>query len=66
MAAEGIVWMVRQPPPTPGGASRMFALRQREGIMESQIDQPATVAPPVELYSGLAEATVSEFEEPYS
>jgi hypothetical protein len=44
----------------------MFALREREGIMKTRIDRPATVAPPVELHSGLAEATESEFEEPYS
>ncbi|HXA33525.1 MAG TPA: SDR family NAD(P)-dependent oxidoreductase [Acidimicrobiales bacterium] len=66
VAAEGIMWMVRQPPSYSGQRESMFALRQREGIMKTQIDQPATVAPPVELYRGLAEATESEFEEPYS
>ena len=33
VAAEGIVWMVRQPPGYSGRRESMFALRRREGIM---------------------------------
>jgi citronellol/citronellal dehydrogenase len=65
VAAEGILWMVRQPPAYSGRRESMFALRQREGIMASRIAQPVTEAPPVELYDGLVTATESYFEEPY-
>jgi hypothetical protein len=43
----------------------MFALRHREGIMASRVAHPATVAPPVELYDGLAVITPTAFAEPY-
>jgi citronellol/citronellal dehydrogenase len=65
VAAEGIVWMVRQPPAYSGRRESMFALRHREGIMASRIPHPATVAPPVELYDGLAAVTTTAFAEPY-
>jgi NAD(P)-dependent dehydrogenase (short-subunit alcohol dehydrogenase family) len=66
VAAEGILWMVRQPPVYSGRRESMFALRQREGIMASRIAHPATEAPPVELYDGLVAGTESYFEEPYA
>jgi citronellol/citronellal dehydrogenase len=65
VAAEGIVWMVRQPLSYSGRRESMFALRQREGIMASRIARPATEAPPVELHNGLVAGTESYFEEPY-
>jgi NAD(P)-dependent dehydrogenase (short-subunit alcohol dehydrogenase family) len=65
VAAEGILWMVRQPAAYSGRRESMFALRQREGIMASRIAKPVTEAPPVELYNGLVAATESYFEEPY-
>jgi NAD(P)-dependent dehydrogenase (short-subunit alcohol dehydrogenase family) len=65
VAAEGIVWMVRQPPEYSGRRESMFALRHREGIMASRVPHPATVAPPVELYDGLAVVTPTAFVEPY-
>ncbi|MDQ1360646.1 MAG: citronellol/citronellal dehydrogenase [Acidimicrobiaceae bacterium] len=65
VAAEGILWMVRQPESYSGRRESMFALRQREGIMASRIAQPVTEAPPVELYDGLVASTESYFEEPY-
>jgi len=65
VAAEGIVWMVRQPPAYSGRRESMFALRHREGIMASRVAHPATVAPPVELYDGLAVITPTAFAEPY-
>ena len=66
VAAEGIVWMVRQPADYSGRRESMFALRQREGIMPTRIAAPTTVAPPTELYNGLAETSGDDyFEEPY-
>ena len=46
VAAEGIVWMVRQPVGYSGHRESMFALRHREGIMASRIANPVTEAPP--------------------
>jgi NAD(P)-dependent dehydrogenase (short-subunit alcohol dehydrogenase family) len=66
VAAEGILWMVRQPPSYTGRRESMFALRQREGIMPTRIAAPTTDAPPTELYNGLAETSGDDyFEEPY-
>jgi citronellol/citronellal dehydrogenase len=65
VAAEGIVWMVRQPVTYSGRRESMFALRHREGIMASRVRHPATHAPPVELYDGLVAATQTTFVEPY-
>ncbi len=66
VAAEGIVWMARQPVSYSGHRESMFALRHREGIMATRIAQPATEAPPTELFDGLV-ASVNDgyFEEPY-
>jgi citronellol/citronellal dehydrogenase len=65
VAAEGILWMVRQPPSYSGRRESMFALRQREGIMASRVAHPATEAPPVGLANGVVIATGSAFAEPY-
>jgi citronellol/citronellal dehydrogenase len=65
VAAEGIVWMVSQPPAYSGRRESMFALRHREGIMASRVPHPAAAAPPVELYDGLVAVTGSTFAEPY-
>jgi citronellol/citronellal dehydrogenase len=66
VAAEGILWMVRQPSDYSGRRESMFALREREGIMPTRIAAPTTVAPPTELYNGLAETSGDDyFEEPY-
>jgi NAD(P)-dependent dehydrogenase (short-subunit alcohol dehydrogenase family) len=65
VAAEGIVWMVRQPPGYSGRRESMYGLRHREGIMSSRIGAPATVAPPVELLNGLVTVADAGFEEPY-
>ncbi|HEX3981241.1 MAG TPA: SDR family NAD(P)-dependent oxidoreductase [Acidimicrobiales bacterium] len=65
VAAEGIVWMVSQPTAYSGRRESMFALRHREGIMASRVPHPATVAPPVELFDGLAAVTATAFVEPY-
>jgi citronellol/citronellal dehydrogenase len=65
VAAEGIVWMVRQPASYSGRRESMFALRHREGIMAPQIPAPPTEAPPVELHDGLVALSDSGFVEPY-
>ncbi len=65
VAAEGIVWMVRQPPGYSGRRESMFALRRREGIMTSRVPAPQATAPPQELYDGLAPVGDAGFEEPY-
>jgi citronellol/citronellal dehydrogenase len=66
VAAEGIVWMVRQPVEYSGHRESMYALRHREGIMASRIANPVTEAPPTELFDGLVPSTGdSYFEEPY-
>jgi NAD(P)-dependent dehydrogenase (short-subunit alcohol dehydrogenase family) len=65
VAAEGILWMVRQPTAYSGRRESMFALRQREGIMATRSSAPATEAPPVELLNGLVTVPDSGFEEPY-
>jgi citronellol/citronellal dehydrogenase len=65
VAAEGIVWMAGQPPSYSGRRESMYALRHREGIMASRVPTPTTVAPPVELFDGLAAVSQAGFEEPY-
>ena len=66
VAAEGIVWMVRQPATYSGRRESMFALRHREGIMATRIAHPATDAPPTDLFDGLVPSSgASYFEEPY-
>ncbi len=66
VAAEGIVWMLRQPPSYSGRREGMFGLRHREGIMASQAavrnDGPAPVS---ELLDGLAPPAATTFREPY-
>jgi citronellol/citronellal dehydrogenase len=66
VAAEGIVWMARQPVSYSGRRESMFGLRHREGIMASRLAHPPTEAPATELFDGLAPAVGPDFfEEPY-
>ncbi len=66
VAAEGILWMIRQPPRYSGHRESMFGLRQREGIMASRAARPYDgAAPPTELYAGLAPVEASHYKEPY-
>ncbi len=65
VAAEGIVWMVRQPPGYSGRRESMYALRKREGIMATRSTAPASEPPPVDLLNGLVHVPVAGFEEPY-
>lgn len=67
VAAEGIVWMLRQPPSYSGRREGMYALRHREGIMASRAERlDDGPAPPTELFDGLAPRGQSTFREPYS
>ena len=65
VAAEGIVWMVRQPASYSGRRESMFALRRREGIMASRVAKPPTQPPPTDLGDGLVTVGTTTFEEPY-
>ena len=65
VAAEGIVWMVRQPSSYSGRRESMFDLRRREGIMASRVAHPVDEPPPVEMTNGLVSATETAFVEPY-
>jgi citronellol/citronellal dehydrogenase len=64
--AEGILWMVRQPPDYSGRRESMHGLRHREGIMPSRAQRPYDgPSPPTELLNGLAPIGESHFKEPY-
>jgi citronellol/citronellal dehydrogenase len=65
VAAEGIVWMVRQPTAYSGRRESMFELREREGIMASRASRPYTARPPTDLWNGLAAPMALTFREPY-
>jgi NAD(P)-dependent dehydrogenase (short-subunit alcohol dehydrogenase family) len=66
VAAEGIVWMLRQPPGYSGRRESMYALRVREGIMPSRAAHPyAGPPPPEEFFNGLAPVGETTFREPY-
>ncbi len=67
VAAEGVLWMLRQPGSYSGRRESMVGLRQREGIMATRAATPIPDAPPTtELFEGLAPATETMFEEPYA
>ena len=59
VAAEGIVWMLRQPLPYTGWRESMYQLGQREGIMQSRAkrrtDRPIRVT---EVFNGLYTETL--------
>jgi hypothetical protein len=53
VAAEGIVWMLQQPPDYTGQCESMHALRQREGIMATRAPSPYDgPTPPTTLVHG--------------
>jgi NAD(P)-dependent dehydrogenase (short-subunit alcohol dehydrogenase family) len=66
VAAEGILWMLRQPASYSGRRESMYALRHREGIMASRAERVVNgPEPPTELFEGLARRGESTFREPY-
>jgi citronellol/citronellal dehydrogenase len=66
VAAEGVLWMLRQPDAYSGRRESMLGLRQREGIMATQAAAPSDTGPPVtQLYDGLAPPAESVFAEPH-
>lgn len=65
VAAEGVLWMLRQPASYSGRRESMLGLRQREGIMASQAAVPTDGVPITELYDGLATDGQTVFQEPY-
>ncbi len=66
VAAEGVLWMLRQPASYSGRRESMVGLRQREGIMATRAEAPIDHGPPTtELFDGLAPDTETTFAEPY-
>jgi NAD(P)-dependent dehydrogenase (short-subunit alcohol dehydrogenase family) len=53
VAAEGILWMLRQPPSYSGQLASMWELRQRHGIMASRAARPYQGKPVLALQQGL-------------
>jgi len=63
--AEGILWMLRQPPSYTGRRESMYHLREREGIMASRAEgQRSGSVPSTELFDGLWQQSVSVMREP--
>jgi citronellol/citronellal dehydrogenase len=55
VAAEGILWMLRQPLEYSGRRESMYHLRERERIMQTQVEHPYDGPPTArELFNGLA------------
>lgn len=54
VAAEGIIWMLRQPVTYSGMRESMYHLRHREGIMASRVPHPHAEPTAIELFNGLA------------
>ena len=54
VAAEGIVWMLRQPVGYTGWRESMAAMREREGIMAARAERPFAGRPPTQLLNGPA------------
>jgi NAD(P)-dependent dehydrogenase (short-subunit alcohol dehydrogenase family) len=65
VAAEGILWVLRQPHTYSGRRLSMYRLREREGIMRSRAARPYTGTPPENLHDGLVGELDDPFVEPY-
>lgn len=65
VAAEGIVWMLRQPVSYSGRRESMAHLAQREGIMPTVAARPGPM-PPTDLFDGLFEDDTVVFVEPHA
>ena len=60
VAAEGIVWMVRQPLSYTGRRESMHVLRERESIMATRSRKASPHWPMTELFEGLYASTTDE------
>src|SRR5262249_52359796 len=65
VAAEGILWVLRQPPTYSGQLLSMWALRRDHGIMASRSKRPFTGTPPQRMVSGLVDPGENVWREPY-
>jgi NAD(P)-dependent dehydrogenase (short-subunit alcohol dehydrogenase family) len=65
VAAEGILWMLRQPTSYSGQRESMNELRHREHIMASQVAKPWEGDTVTDLVRGIHDTWGSGFEEPY-
>jgi NAD(P)-dependent dehydrogenase (short-subunit alcohol dehydrogenase family) len=64
VAAEGVLWMLRQPTAYSGRLESMLDLRQREGIMASRAEVASPDArPTTQLFTGLARRGESMFRD---
>ncbi len=64
--AEGILWMLEQPPAYTGHRESMYHLREREGIMASRAEGTRSGPPPrTELFDGLFDLGPSILREPH-
>jgi NAD(P)-dependent dehydrogenase (short-subunit alcohol dehydrogenase family) len=61
VAAEGILWMLRQPPSYSGRLDSMWELRRRHGIMASRSPRPYAGTPVLALQQGLVARDESIF-----
>lgn len=67
VAAEGVMWMLRQKWPYSGRRESMLGLRRREGIMPTRAENPTEGGVPItELFDGLAEDSDTWFAEPHT
>jgi citronellol/citronellal dehydrogenase len=65
VAAEGILWVLRQPPTYSGQLLSMWALRREQGIMASRSRRPFTGTPPQRMVTGLVDPGEHVWREPY-
>lgn len=61
VAAEGVLWMLRQPPSYTGRRESMLDLRRREGIMASRVTREEPDDPQLELFQGLYQVQTERF-----
>ena len=54
VAAEGLLWMLRQPPSYTGRLESMWHLRRREGIMRSRAAVQIETPPPITHFGDLS------------
>jgi citronellol/citronellal dehydrogenase len=63
--AEGLVWVLRQPPEFSGRLLSMYELRRTQGIMKSRLETPSPIVPPQQMVQGIVDIGSGMFREPY-